>query len=187
METKKVYLHTEKELRAYMHSTRQKILHYLSLAPDGMTAKQLADRLAITPSSAGHHLSTLESIGMVKMIRTEKIHGLTAKYYKEVQATVSLKDTVPAAQEIKNAMLQNLINDIYSRWNQAAIKIESEGREPAASDGNLLTGIIYLTPEEAEEMGNRLLDFFERHEQPKEGCLPYEYALIAYNTKILEK
>ena len=60
MKEKTIYIQTEKELRTYMHPLRQQILFELSLRPQGMTAKQLADALGIAPSSAGHHLGKLD-------------------------------------------------------------------------------------------------------------------------------
>lgn len=92
---KKLYLRTEKELRAYMHPLRQKILHCLYLEPSGMTAKQLADCLHVAPSSTGHHLAALEKVGLVELSHTEKIHGLTAKYYRAAPVDVYLKETEP--------------------------------------------------------------------------------------------
>ena len=77
-----ISLVTEKELRTYMHPLRQKIRRLLELHPEGLTAKQVADSLSIAPSSAGHHLAALESIGLVGLDRTEQIHGFTAKFYK---------------------------------------------------------------------------------------------------------
>ena len=74
-ETQTIHIPTEKELRTYMHPLRQNILFELSLRPQGMTAKQLADALGIAPSSAGHPLGKLEQMGLAELARTEVIHG----------------------------------------------------------------------------------------------------------------
>ena len=69
MKEKTIYIQTEKELRTYMHPLRQQILFELSLRPQGMTAKQLADALGIAPSSAGHHLGKLEQMGLRRLCK----------------------------------------------------------------------------------------------------------------------
>lgn len=90
-----ISLVTEKELRTYMHPLRQKIRRLLELHPEGLTAKQVADSLSIAPSSAGHHLAALESVGLVGLDRTEQIHGFTAKFYKAAPVDVTLGEANP--------------------------------------------------------------------------------------------
>ena len=89
-EKQTIHITTEKELRTYMHPLRQNILFELSLRPQGMTAKQLADALGIAPSSAGHHLGKLEQMGLAELARTEVIHGFCAKFYKAADVTVNI-------------------------------------------------------------------------------------------------
>ena len=85
-----IYLETEKDLRVYLHPLRQKILSVLERNPEGMSAKQIADTLGIAPSSAGHHLQTLEQAGLVELDRIEIIHGFRAKLYRNTPVTVSV-------------------------------------------------------------------------------------------------
>lgn len=178
---KQIYLQTEKELRAYIHPLRQRILNLLALAPAGMTAKQLANRLAVAPSSAGHHLAALEAIGLVRLARTEQVHGLTAKYYEATPADICLRDTEPAAADMKNALMQNIVDGIYSRMMRAARRLEAEGKTPAPGDGDTMTGVVHLTPTDAARLHETILAFLAAHDRPAEGTCPYEYAVIAYN------
>lgn len=177
---KQLFLHTEKEMRIYVHPMRQKILNLLALNTGGLTAKQLADRLAIAPSSAGHHLSALESIGLVQLARTQQVHGLTAKYYEAAPVEIWMRDTEPAASEMKNAMMQDMVNGIYNRMMQAVRGLEAQGRTPGPGDGDTMAGVVHLTKAEAARLHETLLAFFAAHSQPGEGTLPYEYAVIAY-------
>ena len=177
---KQIWLQTEEELRAYVHPLRQRILQLLALAPAGMTAKQLADRLGIAPSSAGHHLAALEKIGLVRLARTELIHGLTAKYYEAAPADICLRDTEPAAAEMKNALMQDAVNGIYARMMRAAREMEEQGKTPGPGDGDTMTGVLHLTRAEAAELHETLLAFFAAHDRPREGTVPYEYAVVAY-------
>ncbi|HHX09742.1 MAG TPA: winged helix-turn-helix transcriptional regulator [Chloroflexi bacterium] len=51
-----VCLTTEKQIRIFMFPLRQKILKLMYQTGKPMTAKQISDQLAISPSSAKHHL-----------------------------------------------------------------------------------------------------------------------------------
>lgn len=177
---RQIWLQTEKELRAYVHPMRQRILNLLFLTPEGMTAKQLADKLGVAPSSAGHHLAALEAIGMVRLARTQQVHGLTAKYYEAIRADVCLRDTEAAAADIKTAFMQDVVNGIYGRMMRAARQLEAQGKTPGPGDGDTMAGIVYLTKSEAAELHETLLAFFAAHGEAREGALPYEYAVIAY-------
>lgn len=177
---KQIYLQTEKELRAYVHPLRQRILTQLALTPRGMTAKQLADKLGVAPSSAGHHLAALEAIGLVRLARTEQVHGLTAKYYEAAPADICLRDTEPAAAEMKNALMQDIVNGIYGRMMRAARRLQAQGKTPDPGDGDTMTGVIHLTKAEAARLHETLLAFFAAHDQPGKDTVPYEYAVLAY-------
>lgn len=45
------------------------------------TAKQIADRLRISPSSVGHHLHVLEDAGLVQVVARRSVRGTIANYY----------------------------------------------------------------------------------------------------------
>ncbi len=179
----RIYLHTEKELRAYMHPLRQKILRELEICPQGLTAKQLADRLHISPSSAGHHLSALEAIGVAAFSHTQKIHGFTAKFYKRVPASVCMGETEPAAREIQEVLVKNHVEQITERFFSALKDLEAQGVTHLPQHGDALTGVIYLTPQEAGQLMTQILDFLDARSTPTPGACPYEYAAVAYNAK----
>lgn len=54
----------------------------MQIIGEPVTAKNIADRLGITPSSTKHHLEKLELIGLVELSHTKLINGIAAKYIK---------------------------------------------------------------------------------------------------------
>lgn len=107
MERKTNHSHHDGKRASHLYaSARQNILFELSLRPQGMTAKQLADALGIAPSSAGHHLGKLEQMGLAELARTEVIHGFRAKFYKAADVTVNI-DVHRAAPLMHKALLNN--------------------------------------------------------------------------------
>ncbi len=59
-------LSTAQQMKALGDALRVRILGLIQYQP--ATAKQIADRLGIAPSSVGHHLHVLEDAGLVQIV-----------------------------------------------------------------------------------------------------------------------
>lgn len=70
---------TVEEFKALGDPLRSKILGIIQYQP--ATAKQIADRLGISPSSVGHHLHVLEDAGLVQVVARRSVRGTIANYY----------------------------------------------------------------------------------------------------------
>ncbi|MEA5010361.1 MAG: helix-turn-helix domain-containing protein [Angelakisella sp.] len=177
---KKVSLQGETALRIFMLPLRQDILRLLQVHGEAMTAKQIADTLHITPSSAKHHLLKLASIGLVEEDHTELIHGITARYYRRIPAEISMggdniddpshPKKVAVLRSVVSKILDNFFKHAYTRPQRTATNY----------GGDIYTGVVHLTPEDAVRLDAMITDFFAEHENPGEGTRPYEYALIAF-------
>ena len=164
-EKQTIHIMTEKELRTYMHPLRQNILFELSLRPQGMTAKQLADALGIAPSSAGHHLGKLEQMGLAELARTEVIHGFRAKFYKAADVTVNI-DVHRAAPLMHKALLNNNTAQQLQRMFDVAQHMQpgDEKANPLLAGARYST--VHLTQREAQEFSNMIANFFIHTAQP---------------------
>lgn len=178
-----IYLETEKDLRVYLHPLRQKILSVLERNPEGMSAKQIADALGIAPSSAGHHLQTLEQAGLVELDRIEIIHGFRAKLYRNTPVTVSVGN-FPTKGRLQAALVQEKIAENTRRLLNA-MEI-TEGKEPPFLP-RFSQGVVYSTPEEMLEFSNQVLAFFEAHKNPAEGKEAFEMTFFHYPTEAANK
>ena len=175
-----LFLSTEKELRTYMHPLRQKILRTLKLYPDGMTAKQIADTLSIAPSSAGHHLSELEKIGVAVLARTENIHGFTAKIYQAANVVVSLSQADTDAADAKEIVIRHGVEQVLNGYFETVRRQPSGVSEDSGFSPEAFFGVCYFTREEAEQLENLIREYLIAHSQPKQGSIAYELALIAH-------
>ncbi len=70
---------TPEQLRALGDEHRMRMTHLIKQQP--MTAKQIAERLKMTPGTVGHHLHVLERAGLVRVIALRMVRGTLAKYY----------------------------------------------------------------------------------------------------------
>ncbi len=178
-----IYLETEKDLRVYMHPLRQKILSVLERNPEGMSAKQIADALRIAPSSAGHHLQTLEQAGLVELDRIEIIHGFRAKLYRNTPVTVSVGN-FPTKDRLQAALVQEKIAENTHRLLDAMEMTEGE-EEPFLP--RFSQGVLYSTPEEMLEFSNYILTFLDAHKHPGEGTESFEMTFFHYPTAAANK
>ena len=189
MKEKTIYFQTEKELRTYMHPLRQQILFELSLRPQGMTAKQLADALGIAPSSAGHHLGKLEQMGLVELTRTEMIHGFCAKFYKAADVTVNI-NAYRSAPLMQEALLNNNTAQQLQRVFDVAAQMQpgEEKANPLLASSRY--SAVYLTQREAQEFADMLTRFFHAHSTPEqagEGAHLYEISMLSTDLTVWQQ
>ncbi|MDD3410371.1 MAG: helix-turn-helix domain-containing protein [Eubacteriales bacterium] len=177
-------LTTEEEFDVFINPMRQRILRAMSVEGGPMTAKMLADRLRITPSSAKHHLLRLEGIGLVAVHHTETIHGIVATFYGLLPVEVRLGLDKSAFREEKDAISQNLLMSLYGDFMKRA----HEGN-PADGHfhGDLRTGALWLTREEADALAETVTRYVREHEQPRENALPFEFAALLLEGERHEK
>lgn len=181
---KKISLTTKQELDIYMNPTRQQLLRQLSLSDTSMTPKMLADKLKISASGVQHHLKKLVSLGLVELDHTEKINGITASFYKlaQVQVQVGLEkdDELNRQREV---LMQNSVFNILSGFQQRLHKVKAASEPVNSSMGDVMTGVVYLAPEESTKLMKMIEEFIQQHSIPQPNTQPWEYALIAYNAK----
>lgn len=65
--------------RAFGHLTRHRILGLL--LDRAMTVTQLAAALGVLKGSASFHVRVLEQAGLVRVVRTRQVRGVTERYY----------------------------------------------------------------------------------------------------------
>ncbi len=179
---KMITLKSEKELRIYSLPLRQKILREMQLLGRPVTAKEIADRLEITPSAAQHHLKQLMSIGLVEPDHTETVHGIQARYLRLAQVTVSIgqqyKDTLaPMRDETVKAGLITALNGFMRTVERNREKPESENIHKL---NDIVTGIVHLTPKEADDFYQLVTGFLDSHTVAGPDTKPWEVALLAY-------
>ncbi|MCH4240118.1 MAG: helix-turn-helix domain-containing protein [Oscillospiraceae bacterium] len=192
MEKKIITLNDENSLKIYMNPLRQRMFLTLITLGEPITSKKLADRMKIAPSSAKYHLEKLRSIGLVEIDHTEQIHGITATFYKRVDAEVQMKVELHTGEErswkAEKLVGENMVRMIYQDYFESIDRQISEatksGRELSDKDiGTQVNGVTYMTQAEAEKLREQIMDFLRTHghdKKDKEGALPFEFSLIAF-------
>lgn len=181
-----VVLSGKKELDIYINPQRQKLMRCMRLAQTPQTPKQLADRMGISASAVQHHLKKLGELGLVEVSHTERIHGITASYYKLLPKTVSIGGPMgdllhdEYAQQ-RLTLMQNSVSAVFEGFAQYCKHVDTTS--PGSAQGDALSGIVYLRPQEAKELEGIVRAYLDAHETAAEHGEPWEYALIAYPAK----
>ncbi len=183
-----IVLKTDKELKIFMSPVRQKIIKVIHRAGKPVTSKYVADKLEISPSSAQHHIKKLEQVGIVEFDHNEIINGITAKYLRITEKTISIgqdiNDDLTAERDI---LARNILNTAYNGYKE----LINENRQLISEEykkGNKfvdqLTGVVHLSTEEANELFDIIDVFIKKHSKASDNSHPYEYALIAYRADL---
>lgn len=180
MDKKIISLSKIEDLKIFMSPVRQKIIRCLKIEGSPMTAKAIADSLGISPSSAKHHISKLESLEIVVLSHTELINGITARYYKPSEVLVNigsqLEDDLSSERSI---IVQNLINNTLEGLN--SVRDLNVPQDELQNLGDFVHGVVHLTPKDSKKLFKIMQDFIDTHETKSESTEPWEYALVFYN------
>ena len=168
-------------LRIYMHPMRQRILQKLHSQKIGMTAKQLADIFSITPSSAKHHITQLESIGLVALSHTENIHGITAKYYCATDVTVNIgggKNKNLQLAFTRQTLQQSAAH--FLEYVETIIDVPEEKKNKDTFYGFCSQGHIFLREADAVALKKQIFAFLDAHRTTQEDALAIEYNVTLF-------
>ncbi|MDH6111506.1 DNA-binding transcriptional ArsR family regulator [Kitasatospora sp. MAP12-15] len=95
------------QLRAVSNVVRHRILGILRDQPATIT--QVAAKLGIAKGSASYHVRLLERAGMVAVVRTRKVRGVTERYYERTARVIRL----PApAQGEPDVLMRHAVADL---------------------------------------------------------------------------
>lgn len=191
MEQKVLEIRDEESLKIYMDPLRQRIVLKMATLNEPVTAKKLADIMGISPSSAKHHLRKLQSIGVVEVDHTEQIHGITATFYScaPVEVRIGMEDNTAENEDMKRLLGENIVRmvykDYYDKMRAYAQKVGWENVYQTKSFvGNMLGGVIYMSPEEVDTLSKKLLEFVQTHTASSgDKIIPIEYSMVAFNAQ----
>lgn len=166
---------TTDQLKVFFDQTRMTILDLLSDA--AATTSQIADALEIPKGTIGHHMKVLEQTGLIRIVRTEKVRAIEAKYYGRTARTFllgSTKDTEEIDYE-PGFMFREALDDITAAYEH---RDRLEGKPGTGTIRH-----VRIPDERAKEWVDRLhalLDEFIR--QPRGGDTSYGFVLGLYPT-----
>lgn len=80
------------QLKAFSHPLRVRIIARVGQQP--ATVAVLAEELGRPPGTIGHHTKVLEEAGLLHVVRTREVHGITERWLGRTAATFELPDEI---------------------------------------------------------------------------------------------
>ncbi len=183
-----IVLKTDKELKILMSPVRQQIIKVMEREGKPVTSKYVADKLKISPSSAQHHIKKLEQVGIIEFDHSEIINGITARYLRITEKTVSIgQDINDDLTSERDILARNTLSKTYNGYKELINEkrqLISEEYKKGNKFVDQLTGVVHLSTEEANELFDIIDDFIKQHSKASDNSHPYEYALIAYRADL---
>lgn len=150
------YITTLDQLKVISDPLRTKILW--SLDEREKTGKIISEEMHLAPSKIRYHLTELERVGLIEVVRTEEKNGILQKFYRPVARNISLEkvssllngETVP-----DNALKENAYCALEElRKNIARSEFHSR-------DFLFIPFRAELTREEAQEVREKMKDLYQ--------------------------
>ncbi|MDO4535615.1 MAG: helix-turn-helix domain-containing protein [Clostridium perfringens] len=182
-----IKLTTIDEIKTYSDPYRLKIITFLKNNREEATVKQIADFFEEVPSKVHYHIKKLERVGIVKLVRTEEIKGIVAKYYSLTAENfkIETQNIRSTTKEIYNSQISMVINDYYEKSKEKAIKSIEKSDEDDFNSISLNFDELYLTKEEFLVLNNELKNIISKYKEKKGASEKYHiFSICTIEDKI---
>ncbi|WP_327122165.1 helix-turn-helix domain-containing protein [Streptomyces sp. NBC_01341] len=144
---------TDEQLRAVSSLTRHRIMAVLRFEPATIT--QIAERVGLAKGSSSYHVRLLERAGLVKVVRTRKVRGVTERYYAMAARSIALPDPGEGGPDM---LMRHAVADL-----EAA---------PAGAERHVRMAHLRLTDEQFAQLGARLQEVADEFRELSDPSLP---------------
>lgn len=152
------YITDLEQLRVFSDPLRVKILW--SFNGHEKTGKMLADEFNMAPPKIRYHLTELERVGLVKVVRTELKNGIQQKFYLPVAEKFSLEKV----SSLLNGENFSNLDDVLKENAFCALEEMRRNLAEASFEKHELLQISYkvsLTRQEKKELAEKLTEIYE--------------------------
>ncbi len=118
------------------------------------TITQIAARMGLAKGSSSYHVRLLERAGLVKVVRTRKVRGVTERYYAMAARSIALPDPGPGQPDV---LLRNAVADLEA---------------PVNGERHVRMAHLRLTEEQFTELGGRLQALADEYRALSDPSLP---------------
>ncbi|MFJ2702956.1 ArsR/SmtB family transcription factor [Streptomyces sp. NPDC087428] len=148
-----IHVTTDEQLRAVSNLTRHRIMAVLRFEPATIT--QIAGRVGLAKGSSSYHVRLLERAGLVKVVRTRKVRGVTERYYAMAARAIVLPDPGAGGPDV---LMRHAVADL----------------EAAPVDGERYVRMAHLrlTEEQFTELGERMEALADEYRDVSDPSLP---------------
>ncbi|MQY10829.1 hypothetical protein SRB5_09420 [Streptomyces sp. RB5] len=147
-----LHVTTAEQLRAVSNLTRHRIMAVLRFEPATIT--QIADRVGLAKGSSSYHVRLLERSGLVKVVRTRKVRGVTERYYAMAARSIVLPEPGEGGPDV---LMRHAVADL---------------EESPAGERHVRMAHLRLTEEQFAELAARLAALADEYRELSDPSLP---------------
>ncbi|MFJ6818869.1 ArsR/SmtB family transcription factor [Streptomyces niveus] len=144
---------TDEQLRAVSSLTRHRIMAVLRFEPATIT--QIAGRVGLAKGSSSYHVRLLERAGLVKVVRTRKVRGVTERYYAMAARAIVLPDSGAGQPDV---LMRHAVADLEA--------------SPVDGERHVRMAHLRLTEEQFARLGERLEALADEYRELSDPSLP---------------
>lgn len=157
----RVHIESDDQLRAIASHMRHRILRVLRDGPATIT--QVAERLGIAKGSSNHHIKVLAKAGLVHVVETRKVGGVTEQYYAMTGKTIELPESGTGQHEV---LMRHALVDVESA--------------PPSDQKTVFLKHARLSPEAWEEFNERVKALLTELEGVSDPTQPAADLFVAF-------
>lgn len=143
---------TDEQLRAVSNLTRHRIMAVLRFEPATIT--QIAERVGLAKGSSSYHVRLLERAGLVKVVRTRKVRGVTERYYAMAARAIVLPDPGEGGPDV---LMRHAVADLEAS---------------PVGERHVRMAHLRLTDEQFAQLGARLEALADEYRELSDPSLP---------------
>lgn len=139
-------------IKAYSDPYKIKILQTYYKLNQPATVKQIADYMGEVPAKVHYHVKKLEAVGILKLMHTREINGITAKYYQPMAKHFDISQDVilpPTLMQLGSTIHEESLAAVFDDHKGFCIQAS---RIPTAVDPFILSAELYLNHKEYQEL-----------------------------------
>lgn len=163
-------------IKAIAHPLRIRIIE--EFGGKAYTAKQIADKMKESPAKIYYHIIEMESVGILRLVRTVENSGILEKYYEPVARYFKIsKELLSNDKEFKSETLKifdNLFKNMDRDYYSYLSKIK-ETHEKFPKDSGISYITMHLDETKFKEFMFKLTELFHEYSKFAESDDTKEY------------
>ncbi len=154
---------TREEIKALAEPMRIRLLEAFGGEP--MTTKQAAQQMGVSATKLYHHVELLEKLGLIELVKTNRVRGATEKYYQAVARHYRFDEAAmfgQSAEELET--LQGVLDGILAATRaqlRDSIRAGLLDKENMDREGTVSQTVVRASPKEIKKLERMLNKWLE--------------------------
>lgn len=173
-----------KDIRTMTDPYRMKIIRTFHFFDRPVTVKDLATELDEPHGKVYYHVKKMIDFGAVKLVKTEKINGIVAKYYELTFDSLDVSNCEDDDEDTQRSSYKKLVNQFFNEYRDMfKTTIDKIEKNDDVRNRSVLVGTeLHFSAESFEEFNEELDKLIKKYIDKKEGDFFRKQMIYSYFT-----